>query len=129
MKGTLLSAKSITYPIDGATRGYLEKTFQEMGIAPQMKAKVLLAEGSAASTASVAQGKSELVITLFSEIVPVHGLTVLGPLPGALSYEVSFAVGTSAQSKSGDAVKLRAAFLASSKSDPMLRESGIERRK
>ena len=56
-KQALLNAKSLTYPMDGASRGYLETMFEQMGIAAQVKAKVYLADGSAASTASVAQGR------------------------------------------------------------------------
>jgi len=47
-----------------------------------------LAQGSGPATESVAQGKAAMVITLFSEIVPIPGVEILGPLPGAFHYDI-----------------------------------------
>lgn len=127
-KQALLNAKSITYPSDGASRAYLDSMFEQLDITEAMKAKVYLAEGTAASTASVAQGRSDLVLTLFSEIIPVQGLVVLGPLPGGLGFEINFAAATSSSSQSAEASKLMIAFLAGPKATPVFKESGIERR-
>ena len=82
LKRTLLDAKSITYPQDGASRGYIEKMFERLGIAADMKPKIILAPGSGPATESVASGKAALVITLFSEIVPIPGVEILGPQIG-----------------------------------------------
>src|SRR6202171_5187467 len=90
LKQTLKEAKSITYPQDGASRGYIEKMFERMGIAAEVKPKIILAPGSGPATESVAEGKAALVVTLFSEIVPVHGVEVLGPLPGDLQSDIRF---------------------------------------
>src|SRR5204862_5568104 len=74
MKRTLLNAKSITYAQDGASRQYIEKMVNELGIAESVKPKTLLRQGSDASNASVASGEAELVITLTSEIMPAPGV-------------------------------------------------------
>ncbi len=68
LKKTLQEAKSITYPQDGASRGSIEKMFERMGIAADVKPKIILAPGSTAATERVAAGKAAMVITLFSEI-------------------------------------------------------------
>src|ERR1700681_4973906 len=54
LKQTLLATKSITYPQDGAGRGYVEKMFERMGIAAKVQPKILLAPSSGASTHSIA---------------------------------------------------------------------------
>src|SRR5205814_4312587 len=41
---------SVTYPQDGASRGTIEKMFEHMGIAVEMKPKIILAPGSSAAT-------------------------------------------------------------------------------
>src|ERR1700680_5031166 len=69
LKRSLREAKSITYPQDGASRGYIEKMFERLGIAADVKPKIILAPGSGPATESVASGNAALVITLFSEIV------------------------------------------------------------
>ena len=83
LKRTLLEAKSITYPQDGASRAYIEKMFERLAITAAVKPKIILAPGSGPATESVEAGKAALVITLFSEILPVHGVEILGPLPGS----------------------------------------------
>src|SRR5437870_11339001 len=50
LKRTLLDAKSITYPEDGASRGYIEKMFERMGIAADVKPGIILAQGSGQAT-------------------------------------------------------------------------------
>jgi molybdate transport system substrate-binding protein len=125
-KQALLNAKSITYPQDGATRGFIDNMFVKMGIDAQVKPKIILAPSSGASTENVATGKAEMVITLFSEIVPVHGIEVLGPLPGEYATYVNFTVAGSAGAQNPDAVKKLIAFLSAPKTAPLLKAKGLE---
>ena len=87
LKQSLLAAKSITFPQDGASRGYLEEMFERLGVAAQLKPKIILAPGSGPATESVARGDAAMVLTLFSEIVTISGVEVLGPLPGAYRFD------------------------------------------
>lgn len=127
LKHSLRDAKSITYPEDGASRGYIEKMFDRMGIASEVKPKIILAPGSGPATESVAQGKAAMVITLFSEIVPIHGVEILGPLPGEFHYDIRFAAAASTSTKNSDAAKALIAFLAGPKALPILKAKGLER--
>jgi molybdate transport system substrate-binding protein len=127
LKQTLRDAKSITYPEDGASRGYIENMFERMGIAAEVKPRIILAQGSGPATESVAQGKAAMVITLFSEIVPIHGVEILGPLPGEFRYDIRFAAAASSTTKNADAAKALIAFLAGPKALPILKAKGLER--
>lgn len=127
LKQTLRDAKSITYPEDGASREYIEKMFERMDIAAEVKPKIILAQGSGPATESVAQGKAAMVITLFSEIVPIRGVEILGPLPGAFHYDIRFAAAASTTTKNADAAKALIAFLAGPKALPTLKAKGLER--
>ena len=126
LKQALLKVPSITYPQDGATRGFIEKMFESMGIAAQVKAKIILAPGSGPATESVAAGKAGFVITLFSEIVPVHGVEILGALPGEYQNYVNFTVAANASTKQTGTIKNLAAFLAGAKAAPVLKAKGLE---
>ncbi len=128
LKKTLREAKSITYPQDGASRGYIEKMFEGMGIAADVAPKIILAPGSGPATESVAAGKAAMVITLFSEIVPTPGAEILGPLPGEYQFDIRFAAATSARSTNADAAKALIAFLSGPKAAPVLKAKGIEPR-
>jgi molybdate transport system substrate-binding protein len=127
LKQTLRDAKSITYPEDGASRGYIEKMFERMGIAAEVKPRIILAQGSGPATESVAQGKAAMVITLFSEIVPIHGVEILGPLPGEFHYDIRFAAAVSNTTKNAATAQALIAFLAGPKALPILRAEGLER--
>jgi molybdate transport system substrate-binding protein len=126
LKRTLRDAKSITYPEDGASRGYIEKMFDRMGIAAEVEPRIILAQGSGPATESVAAGKAALVITLFSEIVPIHGVEILGPLPGEFHYDIRFTGAASATAKNADAAKALIAFLAGPKAVPTFKAKGLE---
>jgi len=128
LKKTLQEAKSITYPQDGASRGSIEKMFERMGIAADVKPKIILAPGSGPATESVAAGQAAMVITLFSEIVPIHGVEILGPLPGEYQSDIRFGAATCATSKNAEAAKALIAFLSGPKAAPVLRAKGIEPR-
>src|SRR4029077_13330988 len=104
--------KSITYPQDGASRAYIEQMFERMAITADVKPRIILAPGSGPATESVAAGKAEMVITLFSEIVPVRGVEILGPLPGEFHYDIRFAAAAGGATRNAEAAKALIAFLA-----------------
>ena len=128
LKRTLRSAKSITYPQDGASRGFIEQMFERMGIAAEVKPKIILAPGSGPATESVAAGQAEMVVTLFSEIVPIPGVEILGALPGEFKYYVSFAAAASPKANNAEAAKALISFLAGPKVAPTLKAKGLEPR-
>ena len=128
LKRTLRDATSITYPQDGASRAYIEKMFERLGIAADVKPRIILAQGSGPATESVAAGKAALVITLFSEIVPIHGVEILGQLPGEFHYDIPFAAAASATTKHADAARALITFLAGPKAAPTFKAKGLERR-
>ena len=123
----LRQAPSITYPQDGASRGYIEQMFGRLGIADDVKSKIILAPGSGPATDSVAAGKAAMVLTLFSEIVPAHGVEILGPFPGVYQSDIRFGAAASAQSTQADAATALIAFLAGPKVTAVLKARGIDR--
>ena len=128
LKRALREAKSITYPQDGASRGYIEMMLQRLGIAADVKSKIILAPGSGPATESVAAGKATFVITLFSEIVPIKGVEILGPLPGEYQSDIKFAAAVSSAAKNAEAGKALIAFLKSPKAAVVLKAKGLEPR-
>jgi len=86
-KQALLSAKSIAYvdPASGATSGiYFASLLQRLGIADAVKSKTVLRQGGGYVAEIVARGEAELAVHQISEIIPVKGATLVGPLPREL---------------------------------------------
>jgi molybdate transport system substrate-binding protein len=128
MKHTLLKAKSVTYAEDGASRVFVEKMEERLGITSEVKAKTMLTHGSGAATANVADGKADLVLTLASEILPVHGIELAGPLPEALQGYVNFAAGVAVDTRDPAAANAVIQFFKGPSAAPVYRAKGMEAR-
>src|SRR5262249_41461299 len=124
----LREVTSITYPQDGASRGYIEQMFDRLGIAAEVKPKIILAPGSGPATQSVADGKAGFVITLFSEILPVKGVDILGALPGEFQSDIKFSAAASTGTSDKQAAQAMIACVTGSKVTPVLKAKGIDRK-
>jgi molybdate transport system substrate-binding protein len=128
LKKALREVKSVTYPQDGASRGYIDNMFERLGIAAEVKPKIILAPGSGPATQSVADGKAGFVITLFSEILPIKGVDILGPLPGEFASDIKFSAATSTAVSDKQAAKAVIACVTGSEATPLLKAKGIDRK-
>lgn len=99
-KAALLGAKSITYmdPAAGASSGIATaKILKNLGIADEMAKKTKLTE-TGYSADRVASGEVELAIQNISEIVPVKGVKLAGPLPAPLQVYTVYSAGVASNS-------------------------------
>ncbi len=126
MKRTLLNAKAITYAQDGASRVHIENMLNRLGISAVMQPKIILEQGSIRSTARVAQGDAELVITLVSEILPIQGIELVGPLPDAFQSYVSFSAGIATKARDSEAAKALIGFLSGAGARPTFKAKGLD---
>jgi molybdate transport system substrate-binding protein len=114
LKKTLLAVKSITYPDPskgGASGIHFSSVIEKLGIAEPIKAKSILGANPVVC-ASVATGEVEMCVHQISEIIPVKGLTLVGPLPKEVQKVTTFAVAASANAVSPDAARAFVRFLA-----------------
>jgi molybdate transport system substrate-binding protein len=125
-KRTLRAAKSITWAGDGASRTYIDKMLERLGLTQEVKPKAVLTQGSGPAMASVAAGQVAVVMTLMSELLPVKGIDVVGPFPSELQNYVSFGAAAGAKTSQLDAAKALIAFLRSSEAAPVYKAKGME---
>ncbi len=85
VKQALLNARSIVYidPAKGTSGKHLVTVFERLGVTAQVNAKATLGEGGNI-VEPVGEGKIELGLHQISEILPVKGVKLVGPLPEAL---------------------------------------------
>jgi len=127
-KRTLLAARSIVYsdPAKGGVSGvYFAHVLERLGIAEQMKPKTILVPGAQAPEL-VAKGEAELGVAQGSEIVPIAGAQLVGPLPGELASTTVFAAAVGAESKSAGAAKALIAFLTGPQAAAPFKAKGFE---
>ncbi len=127
-KRALLAAKSVAYidPKAGGSSGiYVAKLLERLGIAKEVNAKAVLVQGGEVAT-HVADGEAELGIHQISEILPVPGVTLVGPLPAAIQNFTVYAAGVATAAKDGAAARGLVKFLAGPEAVPIIKSKGME---
>jgi molybdate transport system substrate-binding protein len=107
LKQALLSASSIAHadPARGATAGaHFARVLEQLGIAEQVKARVIVLPFGGDVIADVARGRFEIGVSQSSEIVAHPGVTLAGRLPPPSSHSTRYlaakAVGAGARADS-----------------------------
>jgi molybdate transport system substrate-binding protein len=128
-KKSMLAAKSVAYtdPAGGGASGiYAAELMKRLGIAEQMSPKTKLAPAGTSSGLLVAKGEAELAIQMISELMPVQGVEIAGPLPSELQSFTVMSAGVSASAADAATAKRLVQFLSSPSAAPVLREAGLE---
>ncbi|MBV9970797.1 MAG: substrate-binding domain-containing protein [Xanthobacteraceae bacterium] len=130
LKRSLLAAKSVVYadPAKGGLSGvYFARVLERLGIADEMKPKTILVPGDQ-SAEVVAKGEAEIGVAQTSEIIPVAGAQLVGPLPGDLNLVTVFSAGLGAGAKAADAATSYVKFITGPSAAPVLRARGMDPR-
>ena len=125
---TLLSAKSVAFidPKAGGSSGiYVERLLVQLGIADQVNAKAVLVHGGAVAD-HIADGEAEIGIHQISEILPVKGAVLVGPLPGQIQNFTVYSAGVGTAAKDGAATCALVKFLAGPRAGPIIKAKGME---
>lgn len=127
-KKTLLAAKSVAYidPASGGSSGiYVDKLLERLGIADQVRAKAKLKKGGHVADLIVS-GEAELGLHQISEIVPVKGAALVGPLPKEIQNITTYAAGISTGTKNRDAAQALIKMLSGSAAAAVLKSKGMD---
>lgn len=124
LRRAVLAAKSIVYST-GPSGIYLAGLFQRMGIADQIRHKIKQVQGEPAG-ASVARGEAELGFQQVSELLPVPGIDLIGPLPADVQQITVFSAGLHVAARQPDAARALVRFLTAPAAAPVIRKKGME---
>jgi molybdate transport system substrate-binding protein len=124
LKRAVLAAKSVVYST-GPSGIYLNGLFQRMGIAEDIKPKLKQVQGEPAG-AVVARGEAEIGFQQMSELLPVSGIDVIGPLPPDIQQITVFSAGLHARAQEPDAARALIGFLRTSAAASVIRKKGME---
>jgi molybdate transport system substrate-binding protein len=97
-KKTLLAAKSVVFidPKVGTSGKHLAEVFKRLNVEKEIYAKATLGQGGYI-TEPVGRGEIELGIHQISEILPVKGVKLVGPLPAELQKYTVYVAAPSAK--------------------------------
>ena len=125
VKRALLAAKTIAYS-DSASGVYVStEMFARLGIADEMKDKARKIPATPVGEI-VAHGDAEIGFQQISELKPVAGIDIVGPLPDDLQKITIFSAGIASASKQPDAGKALIKFLTSPEARAEIVKSGME---
>ncbi|OYU49341.1 MAG: ABC transporter substrate-binding protein [Rhizobiales bacterium PAR1] len=125
LRNALLAAKSIAYS-DSASGVYVEtQLFKTLGIEAQMKGKARMIPADPVASI-VAKGEAELGFQQISELLPVPGVDLVGPIPDAVQKITVFSAAVSSSTQAPEAAKALIDFLASTEARPVIKKTGLD---
>ncbi len=124
LKQALLDARSIAYS-DSASGVYIEREmFKKMGIEDQVRSKARMIPGEPVGEV-VARGEAEIGFQQISELKPIKGITLVGPVPEPLQLDSIFSAGVLESSQEKEAARSLVNFLASPAAATAITNSGM----
>lgn len=124
LKEALTSAKAVVYSTS-ASGVYLTSTlFPELGIADRLKVTGRAIANEPAG-AVVARGQADIALQQISELKPVDGIDIVGPIPEAVQLVTTFSAGIPKQAKHPETAKALIAAITSREARSIIEKSGM----
>jgi molybdate transport system substrate-binding protein len=122
VKHTLLEASAVAWSPGGLSGAIFEAALDKLGIAPAVKAKAKLGSPAAAF---VARGEADIAAQQISELIAVHGVELVGPLPPELGGATQFSAGILASAARRDLATRLVEFLKSDEAARVITDKGL----
>lgn len=125
LKRTLLTAKSIAY--SGSTSGVYLSTelFQRLGIADEIRSKCTRIDTGMVGTV-IARGDAEIGFQQMSELLPIAGIDIVGPIPPEAQKITVYSGGVVVNSTQQTIANQFLRFLASPEAAAAIKKSGMQ---
>jgi len=124
-KRTLLNARSVAYPGEGASGKYFVGLVDRLGMAIEMKPKMRPMPADY-NVEVVARGEVDLVVVVASRVSGVPGVQLVGRIPQELQTWIGFTGGVSAAAREPEAARAMLRFLTAPAAAPVLEAAGVE---
>jgi molybdate transport system substrate-binding protein len=123
----LVAARTVGYSQVGASGIYTAGVLiPRLGLTEEMKSREVLSVPGTPVGALIADGRAEIGLQQISELLPVPGIDVVGPLPGDLQKMTTFSAGVVTSTNSAATARALADFLAAPTALPVMRRQGLE---
>jgi molybdate transport system substrate-binding protein len=125
LKAALLAARSVSFS-RGVSGLHFIRVLEQLGIAQEVNAKLVAPQGRELVGAVVARGDAEIGVQQLSELLPVEGIEILGPLPGDLQRFMVYGASLLPGAKEPAAARELVNFLKSQPAAAVFRKNGME---
>jgi molybdate transport system substrate-binding protein len=125
LKSSVLTAKSVAYS-EGASGTYLVGMFQKLGIYDQVKLKAFIAKANEPVGDKIVRGEADIGFHQLSELIPVAGIQIVGPLPPELQHITVFSGAIHSEAKQPNAGRALTEFLTTPAVGQSFRKHGLD---
>lgn len=125
LKNSVLTARSVAYS-EGASGTYLVVMFQRLGIYDQVKLKASIAKANEPVGDKLVRGEADIGFHQLSELIPVKGIQIVGPLPSELQYITAFSGAIHRDAKEPNAAKALIEFLLAPAVGQSIKKHGLD---
>ena len=122
---TLLAARSVARSVEGTSGIYFDQLIGRLGIAEQMRDKIVLAPSGRVAEL-IARGEAELAVQQVPELLPVTGAQYVGPFPPELQLYSDFVAGVTTDGKQRDLAAAFVKLLVTPEAGALFKSAGIE---
>lgn len=121
---TLLQTESIAYSASASGTYLSTVLFPRLGIGEQTARKSIRVVGERVGTV-VARGDADIGFQQVSELLPIEGITYVGPIPDEAQKITVFSAGVTTNAKDPNTAKRLIAFLSSPEAAPIIAKTGM----
>jgi molybdate transport system substrate-binding protein len=126
LKQALLSARAISYSKTGISGVYFPTVLERLGITEAMRSKVVIPPPGVLVGEIVVKGEADLGVQQISELLPVPGIEIVGPLPAELQKLTVFSAGLFTGAKDTQAAKTLVTMLTAPAARALYQRKGME---
>jgi molybdate transport system substrate-binding protein len=126
LKQTLLAARAISFSKTGISGVYFPTVLERLGLTEAVKAKTIIPPLGVPVGEVVAKGDADIGVQQISELLPVPGIEVVGPLPAELQKVTVFSAGMFVSAQEPQAARQLVAMLTSAAARPLFERKGME---
>jgi molybdate transport system substrate-binding protein len=102
------------------------KVMEQLGIADAMAQKVVHRPALEGGVQLVAEGQADIGIYPASEVANVKGVTVIGPLPAGIDFNILYGGAAIADSAAGEAAAAFVKFMAAAENRGVWKNAGFD---
>lgn len=125
LKAALIAAKSVMYSKTGISGVYMPKLLEKLGIATLIAPKAKNPSHGSVGEA-LARGEAEIALQQISELMPIPGIKVVGPLPAEVQLVTVFSAGTFAAAAEPRAARMLVEQLTTNAARAVYTAKGLE---
>jgi molybdate transport system substrate-binding protein len=125
LKQALVAAKSVAYS-GGASGTYIVMMLQKLGIYDQVRPKAAVTKPNEPVGGKLVAGEAEIGFHQLSELLPVKGIDIVGPLPAEVQQVTVFSGAVHRAAKEPDAATALTRFLTAPGAADIIKKHGLE---